>query len=69
MKVLLVKPYNKSDHIQPSLGLGYLAASIRKSHDVRIVDCIKEKADANRLGDFIKDFKPDVLGCSAIPLI
>jgi len=62
MKVLLVKPYNKSDHIQPSLGLGYLAASIRKSHDVRILDCIKEKVDADGLGKIIKDFKPDVLG-------
>lgn len=62
MKVLLVKPYNKSDHIQPSLGLGYLAQAVRKDHDVRILDCIKERVDARKLSDVIKSYKPDVVG-------
>lgn len=62
MKVLLVKPYNLSDHIQPSLGLGYLAASIRNAHDVRILDCIKERIDIDKLGKFIKSYNPDVIG-------
>ncbi len=62
MKILLVKPYNKSDHIQPSLGLGYLASSVSKTHDVKILDCIKDNVNADRLGDVIKNFKPDVLG-------
>ena len=62
MKVLLAKPYNLSDHIQPSLGLGYLAASARECHDVRILDCIKEGVTIDRLGRFLKDYSPDVLG-------
>ena len=62
MKVLLVKPNNKSDHIQPSLGLGYLAAALRKDHEVRILDCIKERISAGALADVIKDFKPDCFG-------
>ncbi len=62
MKVLLVKPYNRSDHIQPSLGLGYLAQAVRNSHNVKILDCIKERADADGLERVIKDFQPDVLG-------
>ena len=62
MKVLLVKPYNSSDHIQPSLGLGYLAAGIREKHDVKIVDCIKERMTITRLGKAIKNYSPDILG-------
>jgi len=62
MKVLLAKPYNLSDHIQPSLGLGYLATSVRDKHDVRILDCIKEKINVDRLGRFIKKYRPDVIG-------
>ncbi len=45
MKLLLVKPYNLSDHIQPSLGLGYLASAVRDKAEVAILDCIKDKVD------------------------
>lgn len=62
MKILLVKPFNKSDHIQPSLGLGYLAAAVRKRHEVRILDCIKDKINAGRFAEVLKEYKPDVLG-------
>lgn len=63
MKVLLVKPSNLSDHIQPSLGLGYLAAQIKLDHDVRIIDCIKDKLSGDRLRPVLEDFKPDLVGC------
>lgn len=59
---MLIKPYNLSDHIQPSLGLGYLATSVRNKAEVRILDCIKEKVKLNRLGAFIRGFQPDVIG-------
>src|SRR3989338_7612211 len=62
MKVLLVKPSNLSDHIQPSLGLGYLATAVRRQHEVRIVDCIKERINIGRLGDIIRGYKPDTMG-------
>ncbi len=62
MKVLLAKPYNLSDHIQPSLGLGYLATAVRNKHDVRILDCIKERVTVDRLGGIIRNYNPDVLG-------
>ncbi|MBI4335863.1 MAG: B12-binding domain-containing radical SAM protein, partial [Candidatus Omnitrophica bacterium] len=62
MKVLLVKPYNTSDHIQPSLGLGYLASAARKNHDVRILDCIKEGMPPSRLIKYIGRHRPDVVG-------
>src|SRR3989338_6171544 len=62
MKVLLAKPYNLSDHIQPSLGLGYLAACARKSHNVKILDCIKERVNIDKLGPLLKSYNPDVFG-------
>ncbi|MEW6409276.1 MAG: radical SAM protein [Nitrospirota bacterium] len=63
MRVLLIKPYNLSDHIQPSLGLGWLAASIQKTHHVSIIDCIKEDIKkADWLEPYIKQYKPDVVG-------
>ncbi|MFH1593066.1 MAG: radical SAM protein [Candidatus Omnitrophota bacterium] len=62
MKVLLVKPFNLSDHIQPSLGLGYLASSIRESDDVEIIDCIKERVRPIRFGKILDHKKPDVVG-------
>src|SRR3989338_3422609 len=62
MKVLLVKPSNLSDHIQPSLGLGYLATAVRGQHEVRILDCIKERINVDRLGGIIRRYKPDLLG-------
>ncbi|MDD5496505.1 MAG: radical SAM protein [Candidatus Omnitrophica bacterium] len=62
MKILLVKPYNLSDHIQPSLGLGYLAASVRGEHDVSILDCIKERVNLGRLKTHLEECRPDVVG-------
>lgn len=62
MKVLLVKPYNLSDHIQPSLGLGYLASSIKDKHEVRILDCIKEKVRLAQFPCYLEEYNPDILG-------
>lgn len=63
MKVLLVKPNNLSDHIQPSLGLAYLAARIRDRHEVVILDCIKENiGPAEFVQRTLKDWCPDVVG-------
>jgi anaerobic magnesium-protoporphyrin IX monomethyl ester cyclase len=62
MKVLLIKPANLSDHIQPSLGLGYLAAQIRGHHDVKIIDCIKDHLPGPQLHPVLEKFQPDVVG-------
>lgn len=62
MKVLLVKPNNLSDHIQPSIGLGFLATAIRDSHEVEILDCIKEQITIDAFSDVVLEKKPDVIG-------
>ena len=59
MRVMLVKPNNLSDHIQPSLGLGYLAQQIRRAHDVDIFDCIKAKTTREQPGKIVRVTKPD----------
>lgn len=63
MKVLLVKPNNLSDHIQPSLGLAFLAQGIRARHDVRVIDCIKENIAPEEFGRrVVEAWKPDLIG-------
>jgi len=62
LRVLLIKPFNLSDHIQPSLGLGYLATAIRKKHNVFILDSIKERIWGEKLIDYIQKISPDIIG-------
>lgn len=63
MNILLVKPYNLSDHIQVPLGLGYLATAIRNKHNVKIVDCLKENISSPQiLLEIISGFDTDLLG-------
>lgn len=62
MRVLLVKPNNLSDHIQPSLGLGYLAQQLRRDHDVDVFDCIKSQTTPEQLGRIVEVTRPDLVG-------
>lgn len=62
MRVLLIKPYNLSDHIQPAIGLGYLATALRDKHEVMLLDCIKEGIDIAELKRRIEQLRPDVVG-------
>ncbi|MEC7640853.1 MAG: radical SAM protein [Nitrospinota bacterium] len=63
MKILLVKPNNLSDHIQPSLGLAYLAQGVRSRHEVTILDCIKDNITPEEFGPrILKLYQPDLVG-------
>jgi len=62
MKIILTKIYNLSDHIQPPLGLGYLANSVRPKHDVVILDSLKENIKRDDFFSYVKDTSPDVVG-------
>jgi radical SAM superfamily enzyme YgiQ (UPF0313 family) len=62
MKVLLLRPHADSDELIPPFGLGYLAAAIRKNHEVKILDGIKEKLTPDGLAEFLKKERPDVVG-------
>ena len=58
----MVKPFNVTDHIQASLGLGYLASNVRDRHNVEILDCIKDRVTPLKFRDYINRKKPDLIG-------
>lgn len=65
LKILLVKPYMQTDEIQPPLGLGFLASTVRKYHDIEILDCIKLKLPLEKFKEHVKGRKYDVFGFQA----
>lgn len=63
MKILLTNPVNRSYVIMPSLGLGYLAALLTADgHDVRILNCIKERMTHKQFAEHIRKEQYDVIG-------
>ncbi len=62
MRILLVKPNESTDSIQPLLGLGFLAAAVRPPHEVDIVDCIRLNLAPSGLVDAARAFRADAIG-------
>jgi radical SAM superfamily enzyme YgiQ (UPF0313 family) len=62
LNVLLMRLYSKSDELIPPFSLGYLATAIRKNHEVRILDGIKEKLTPAGLEQILKKDFFDVIG-------
>lgn len=63
MKILLVKPgIALGDHIQPPLGIAYLASLLRVRHEVRVLDFGKMQRRDALFSGTLKEFGPDVVG-------
>ncbi|MFH0732120.1 MAG: radical SAM protein [Candidatus Omnitrophota bacterium] len=62
MNILLMIPINKSYVIAPSLGLGYLAAVLRKGNSVNILHCIKESFNFNKFRKYLNESNFDLIG-------
>ena len=63
MKILLVKPgIAHGDHIQPPLGIAFLASRLRDKNEVRVLDFGKLDRRDDRFLDSVKEFAPDVVG-------
>lgn len=63
MKILLANPVNRSYVIMPSLGLGYLAALLQgNGHEVRILNCIKERMTHLEFTGLISNEHFDLIG-------
>ncbi|MFC2061699.1 B12-binding domain-containing radical SAM protein [Elusimicrobiota bacterium] len=62
MKILLIKPGVTSDSIIPPVGLGYIAGAVSGSHQVKILDCLKDKIGLKKLDRIIKDYDPGLVG-------
>ncbi|MBN1871069.1 MAG: cobalamin-dependent protein, partial [Candidatus Omnitrophica bacterium] len=80
MRIVLIRPtdanriwvgiprfFNNGIFLFPPLGIMQLKAHIERhtSHEVYLYDCLIHKADYEKLGGFIKGYKPDVVGISA----
>ena len=62
LKVLLVKPYGVADEIIPPISLGLLATQIRNEHDVRILDALKDKCNAEAVANIAVSEGYNVVG-------
>jgi len=62
LKILLVKPSSLSDHIQPPLGLGYLASSVAGRHQTAILDMLKTPLTDEKFRHYIAKERFDVVG-------
>ncbi|MDD5163572.1 MAG: radical SAM protein [Candidatus ainarchaeum sp.] len=62
MNILLVKLNAEADEIIPPVGLGYLASAVRKSHNVEILDCLKENMNLRDFLGFLQGKKIDLIG-------
>ena len=67
MKVILVRPRYASHIITPPLGLGYLAAFLKKNGvDALIVDALKEGMDNKQLVEHIVARQADAVGITCL---
>ena len=62
MKVVLIKPPQETNEIQPPLGLGYLASSIKDLADVEIIDAIKDNLNIKKIVEKVTNKKFDIIG-------
>jgi radical SAM superfamily enzyme YgiQ (UPF0313 family) len=64
MKVVLLNPYReRSDHVAPDLGLGYLAAWTRKAgHEITLIDPNNARISRDELHSRLRELRPDVVG-------
>ncbi|MBU1148440.1 MAG: cobalamin B12-binding domain-containing protein, partial [Candidatus Omnitrophica bacterium] len=71
LKVLLVKPVSDMHVVLPPIGLGYLASYCQRDVlglDLRILDCHREKYSSERFKQYVKKFKPDIIGFTALSM-
>ncbi|MBI2890229.1 MAG: B12-binding domain-containing radical SAM protein [Nitrospirae bacterium] len=62
-RVLLVKPNSFRDSVQPPIGLGYLASSLRRrGFEVAILDAIRHDLDERDLLRRVLSWEPDAVG-------
>lgn len=62
LKVLLIRPNSEADELIPPFGLGYLASMVREKHDIKILDCLKEKLTSENLEKYLLGNYFDVIG-------
>ncbi len=56
MKILLVRMNSVADEIIPPVSLGYLAETVKRQHEVKIADCLKDQLKLQDVALMAKDF-------------
>ena len=65
MNITLIQPYFDSHIVAPPLGLGYLAAALKKAgHSVTIIDCVLKDIAIDALPRVVGGGFPDIIGLS-----
>ncbi|MEK6846357.1 MAG: cobalamin-dependent protein, partial [Nanoarchaeota archaeon] len=65
MKILLIMPNSESHYFVPPVGLGYVAAALKKKcFEVELIDGVKEGLTVEKLSEKIPKNTPDVIGIS-----
>ena len=64
MKILFIRQKRVADEIIPPLHYGYLAGSISRKHEVRILDQMLEKGSYKKMLKTVLNENPDVIGIS-----
>jgi len=62
LDILLVKPYQRVNEVQPPLGLGYIASTVKRKHNIVILDCIKDDVSLEKFRSILKGKKYDIVG-------
>lgn len=70
MRVLLINPYYPiSETPSPPLGLAFLAGALeRAGHEVNILDLVVYPFSQDRLATLLQDFRPDLVGATAVTM-
>ena len=67
MNILFINPPGEISFVSPPLGILYVASSLKKDcHQIFVLDYNLEKIDNQRLSDFIKEKKIEVVGISIV---
>ncbi len=70
MRVLLINPfYPISETPSPPLGLAFLAGALEQAgNQVKLLDCVVFPYSRDYLASMLRDFKPDLVGATAVTM-
>ncbi|MBD3263822.1 MAG: radical SAM protein [Candidatus Omnitrophica bacterium] len=64
-KVLLIRPNSVLKQMIPPLGLAYLAASLKDSYEVKVIDALLSRSGSPEVKEEIFKFRPDFVGITS----
>ena len=62
LNIVLIKPPQETNEVQPPLGLGYLASAVKDDAEVTIIDSIKHSYSIKDVLNQVKNKNYDIIG-------